>query len=65
MGQAPCKTCPMRGCGSKHDTCRLYQAYRRGREEELRQQKENHEVVSVVIEACKKEKVRQHKKRRM
>lgn len=55
----------MRGCGSKHDTCGLYQAYVRGRKEELRQKKENYEVVSVVIEACKKERTRQHKKRRM
>ena len=24
MRQAPCKTCPDRGCGSRHDTCEKY-----------------------------------------
>lgn len=24
---APCKDCPERGCGAKHDTCETYQAF--------------------------------------
>ena len=24
MNMAPCKTCPERGCGAKHDTCEKY-----------------------------------------
>ena len=25
----PCKDCPDKGCGSRHDTCESYQAWRR------------------------------------
>ena len=29
---APCRDCPERGCGAKHDTCEAYQEYVKQRE---------------------------------
>ena len=28
MKQPPCKDCPERGCGKKHDTCKSYQEWK-------------------------------------
>lgn len=28
MKHAPCKTCPDKGCGSRHDSCPAYQEWR-------------------------------------
>lgn len=31
---APCKDCPRVGCGSYHDICEEYQAYKKAKEKE-------------------------------
>lgn len=28
MRQPPCKDCPSKGCGPKHDTCKSYQEWK-------------------------------------
>jgi len=28
MRQPPCKDCPSKGCGQKHDTCKNYQEWK-------------------------------------
>lgn len=29
MIDSPCKDCPEKGCGPKHDTCQLYQQWKK------------------------------------
>lgn len=43
---APCKDCPERGCGAKHDTCEAYQAFVKSCAEAREQRRREVEAVS-------------------
>ena len=45
MKQAPCKDCPEKGCGSKHDTCERYQEWDRERKAYLQQKSVECEII--------------------
>lgn len=42
--ESPCKNCPERGCGIKHDTCDKYAAYAKARADVNRELTEIHRL---------------------
>lgn len=51
---APCKDCPEKGCGKKHDTCEKYQRYVREREEMRRTRKAEVEAANNHYERIRR-----------
>jgi hypothetical protein len=53
MRQAPCKDCPEKGCGSKHDSCQKYQEWDKERKDFLQQKSVECEIVGGTFDCIK------------
>lgn len=65
MKGSPCAKCPEKGCGSRHDTCEIYQEWNKERKEALKIRQREMESVSFQIyriEQFKNEKAGQKAK---
>ena len=51
MKNAPCKDCPERGCGTKHDTCEAYQEWLAERIASKQEQTRHRLVQNAIAES--------------
>lgn len=51
MKNAPCKDCPERGCGKKHDTCEAFLEWKADREQEKQQLSNQRKIQSAIMES--------------
>lgn len=51
MKNAPCRDCPERGCGKKHDSCKAFLEWKADREQEKQRQREQSKIQGEIIES--------------